>query len=181
MIENGTQKKIIAIIGLMGAGKTTVGTKLANKIGAYFVDSDQEIEDLEQKSISEIFITKGEKYFREAEKKVIKEIIDRDEEMVLSLGGGAFIDETTRDCLKQKAIIIWLDTDINVILKRIGKKKNRPLLSNGNKREILEELSRKRIPIYKQADLHIDSSHNSQDCLIDKIINEINKIKDINE
>lgn len=174
-VNDSNNKKIIAITGLMAAGKTTLGYKLANKLGIYFVDSDQEIEDQEKKSTSEIFATKGEKYFRQLEQNVIKEIVDRDEELVLSLGGGAFIAEETRNILRQKAITIWLNTDIEVIIKRVGAKKNRPILNNGNKRLILEDLARKRNHFYKQADIHINPGKNSRELIIEKIIFELNK------
>lgn len=124
-----SKKKIIAIVGLMGAGKTTVGTRLAQILKYYFIDSDQEIEDCEHRSIADIFAQNGEKYFREIEGKTIREIINRDEEMVLSLGGGAFVNPETRKILKQKSIIIWLHASIEETLKRIGSKSNRPLLN----------------------------------------------------
>jgi shikimate kinase len=175
--DNINDKKIIAITGLMGAGKTTLGSRLANKIGIYFVDTDQEIEDLEKKSTGEIFLTSGEKYFRDLEKKIIKEIVNRDEELVLSLGGGAFIDEETRQILKQKAITIWLNTDIEIILKRIGAKKTRPILNNGNKRVILGDLAKNRNPLYSQSDIHISSNQNNRDAILEIIISELNKLK----
>ena len=112
-------KKIIAIIGLMGVGKTTIGKKLASKMGYYFIDLDQEIEDRQKKTISEIFRDDGEKYFRDIEEKLIEEILFRDENIVLSLGGGAFINDNARKLLKEKAITIWLDAAIDEILYRV--------------------------------------------------------------
>ncbi len=167
-------KNIIAIIGLMGVGKTTLGLKLADKLGYYFIDSDQEIEDREQKSINEIFAKNGEKYFREVEKNIIKEIVLRDEKIVLSLGGGAFINEEVRKILKEKSNIIWLHSTIDNILYRIGGKTNRPLLNKQtNKRKALEELARKRYPIYKEADFSFDTGEESQEVVIGKIIKQI--------
>lgn len=163
-------KKIIAILGLMGVGKTTLGSKLAEKLGYYFVDSDREIEDREQKSISEIFAQSGEKYFRDVERKIIAEIVARDEPMVLSLGGGAFIDEFTRKLLLEKTTTIWLHASIDVILHRVGNKTNRPLLNNANRRQVLEDLAAQRYPIYKLADIEIDTSGGSYDVLINKIL-----------
>ena len=128
-----SKKKIIAIVGLMGAGKTTVGTRLAQILKYYFIDSDQEIEDGEHRSIADIFAQNGEKYFREIEGKTIREIINRDEEMVLSLGGGAFVNPETRKILKQKTLIIWLHASIEETLKRVSSKANRPLLNQKNK------------------------------------------------
>ncbi len=165
--------KIIAIIGLMGVGKTTLGAKLADKLGYYFVDSDREIEDCEKKSIAEIFKKNGEKYFREIERKKIREIVLRDENIVLSLGGGAFIDNETRQLLLEKSFVIWLKAPIDVILHRIGNKNNRPLLVGVNRREVLQDLEKKRYPIYQLADLEIDSSSASYDALIEEIIKKL--------
>lgn len=170
-------KKIIAIIGLMGVGKTTIGGKLAEKLKYYFLDCDQEIEDHEGKAIKEIFAQNGEKYFREVEKEIIKKIVSRDEEIVLSLGGGAFMDEETRKILKEKTIIIWLYATIDEILHRVGNKNNRPLLNQKNKREVLEELAAKRYPIYAEADLKFDTSDENHDTLINKIIRKITDLK----
>ncbi len=154
-------KKIIVLIGLMGVGKTTIGSKLAEKLGFYFIDSDQEIEDQTQESIANIFKIKGEKHFRQIEKKVIKEIIDRDEQIVLSLGGGAFMDDEIRSLIKERAISIWLYADLDVLLCRIANKNTRPLLNNVDKRAVLSELIIKRHPTYKQADIHIDTGRES--------------------
>ena len=173
-IKENRERKIIAIIGLMGVGKTTIGSKLANKLGYYFIDLDQEIEDREGNSISEIFTKKGEKYFRELEKNIIKEIIFRDEKLILSLGGGAFINDEVREFLKEKAITIWLFATIDEILRRVVNKTNRPLLNSGNKRKALEDLAKKRYPIYKEADCKFDTTHENHEVLINKIISEIN-------
>ncbi len=168
-------KKIIAIIGLMGVGKTTLGSKLAEKIGYYFVDSDREIEDFAQKTIAEIFADNGEKHFRMLEVKIIKDIIARDEPMVLSLGGGAYINDEVRFLLQEKALVIWLKAPIDVLLHRIGNKNNRPLLNNVNRRQVLEDLASKRYPIYKLADVEFDTSNGSYDSLIAQIAALIKK------
>lgn len=170
-----TSKKIIALTGLMGSGKTTIGSKLAQKLSYYFIDSDQEIEDQEGCSITDIFSKKGEKYFRQVEQKVIREIIDRDEEIILSLGGGSYINDEIRELLSQKAITIWLSASIDTILHRIGNKKNRPLLGSNNKRRVLEELSAKRNPIYKKADYKFDTTNENHEELVDNIIKTLNQ------
>lgn len=162
-------KKIIALIGLMGVGKSTLGLKLANSLNYYFVDSDQEIEDREKKSINDIFAQNGEKYFREAERKLIEEITSRDENIIISLGGGAFINEASREILQQRALIIWINASVNVILQRIGNKANRPLLNQTDKRKTLEDLARKRFPIYSQSDLKFDTGEESHEVIIQKI------------
>jgi shikimate kinase len=162
-------KKIIALIGLMGVGKSTLGLKLANSLNYYFIDSDQEIEDREKKSINDIFAQNGEKYFREAERKLIEEITSRDENIIISLGGGAFINEASREILQQRALIIWINASVNVILQRIGNKANRPLLNQTDKRKTLEDLARKRFPIYSQSDLKFNTGEESHEVIIQKI------------
>ncbi len=154
----------------MGVGKSTLGAKLAEKLGFYFVDSDEEIEDNQRKTIPEIFAQNGEKHFREVEKNIISEIIKRDEPMVISLGGGAFIDEKTRKNLLEKTFVIWLRAPIDVIMHRIGNKQNRPLLNNSDKRKTLQDLLEVREPIYSLADLEIDACEGNHDFLIEKII-----------
>ncbi len=176
-----SKKRIIAIIGLMGVGKTTLGIKIAKKLQYYFIDLDQEIEDRLHCSISEIFAKKGEKFFRQTESKIIKEIIDRDEDIVLSLGGGAYVDQENREILKQKSIVIWFHADLDEIVFRTAKKNNRPLLNfnnaNKNKRQILQDLLISRKPFYRQCDLDFDTTNNNQDSLINKIVQQINSLK----
>lgn len=167
--------RIIAIVGLMGVGKSTIGKKLAEDLGYYFVDSDQEIEDFTQMSINQIFADKGEDHFRELEKNIIKQIIEREENIVLSLGGGAFENKEMREILLQRSITIWLKAHIDTILFRIGNKSNRPLLNNQNKREVLQDLIIKRYPNFEKADLHIDTSEVNHDEIVMQITKEIKK------
>ncbi len=179
MSKSLRSRKIIAIIGLMGVGKTTLGKKLAEKLGYYFVDSDLEIEDREKKSITQIFAAQGEKYFREVEKKVIEEIVAREEQAILSLGGGAFMNEEIREILQQKAIVIWLEAPLEVILHRLGGKTNRPLLNNKNKREVLEDLASKRYPIYALADFKVETVNGGQELSLNKIVNFIKELENL--
>ncbi len=174
MKNHSPTKKIIAITGLMGVGKTTIGSKLAKKLQYYFIDCDQEIEDREHKSIKEIFAQNGEKYFRGVEKEVIQAITSRDEEIVLSLGGGAFMDDEARKILREKALTIWFHAPIEKILQRIGNKNTRPLLDQKDKRIILEDLAKQRYPIYAEADLKFDTNNENHDAIIAKIIETIN-------
>ncbi|MCE3255715.1 MAG: bifunctional shikimate kinase/3-dehydroquinate synthase [Rickettsiaceae bacterium] len=173
---NLQDKKMIVLTGMMGAGKTVIGSKLASKLGFYFIDSDQEIEDLKQQSISDIFKDKGEKYFREIEKQVVKDVLNRGENIVLSLGGGAFMDEEIRNLIKRNAVSVWLYADLDVLLHRISAKNTRPLLNNMDKRAVLSELMIKRYPTYKEADIHIDTSHDSYEAVIKNLMKKIGEI-----
>lgn len=185
-------KKIIALIGMMGVGKTTIGNKLADKLGYYFIDCDQEIEDFEHCSINDIFANKGEKYFREIEEKIIDEIVHRDEHMVLSLGGGAYVSEQTRKLLQHKAIVIWLHANIDELVIRTANKNNRPLLNKQianqdlktnyrnhnnfkNKRQVLQELTTQRLKFYQQCDFDFDTTNNNQEVIVNKIIQQLKK------
>ena len=167
--------KIISIVGLMGVGKTTLGHKLAKKLQLYFVDSDLEIEERTRLSINKIFTSKGEKFFRQIESEIISELIERDEDMVLSLGGGAFINEQTRQLLLERTLVVWLHAPIEEILYRVSGKISRPLLNGQNRRKILEDLIKKRYPIYKEAHLHFDNSKNSYEEIINQIEARYNK------
>ena len=168
-------KKIITLVGLMGVGKTTLGSKLAEKLGYYFIDSDQEIEDRQKKPIKEIFSEEGEEFFRKIEKKVIEEIVLREERLVFSLGGGAFINDELRKFLKEKTLVIWLDASIDDILARVSGNNNRPLLRAPNKRKTLLDLAKKRAPIYSEAHLKFNSSSEKREAIINKIIKSLEK------
>ncbi len=168
-------KKIIALIGLMGVGKSTLGAKLADNLGYYFIDTDQEIEDREKKLISEIFSEKGEPYFRQIEKNLIKEIVSRDENIVLSLGGGSYINDESRKIIRENCHVFWIYAPIDVIMHRVGNKNNRPLLNNSDKRKVLDNLALKRYPIYKECDLKFDTNAESHETIINKIKNYLSK------
>ena len=165
--------KTIVLLGMMGVGKSSIGAKLAEKLGIYFIDSDQEIEDNQGKSIADIFTQNGEEYFRNIEEKTIKAIINRDEAMVVALGGGSFMNPQIRNLVKEKTISIWLYSDLEVILHRLTGKVNRPLLNSADKRKTLENLIKIRYPIYEQADFKIDSSKENRDLTVENIIKQI--------
>ena len=177
MVENKSDilkprdKKIIALVGMMGVGKSTIGSRLARRLGIYFIDSDQEIEDNEERSISDIFADKGEEYFRKVESDTISKIIARDEPMILSLGGGSLVDLQVKELVKKKCVSVWLDCSIETILERTSGK-GRPLLQSGNKRAILEELLEKRCPIYQQADIKVNTDRENN-VIINNIIEQI--------
>jgi shikimate kinase len=149
--------RTVALVGLMGAGKTSVGRRLAKELRLPFVDADTEIEQAAGQTIEEIFEHHGEAFFRDGERRVIARLLDGPPH-VLATGGGAFMDATTRGLLKERAIAIWIKADIDVLLARVARRNHRPLLKHGDKREILEKLMTERHPLYAEATLTIDSS-----------------------
>lgn len=161
--------KTIVLVGLMGAGKTTVGRRLAKRLGLEFADSDFEIEKAAQMSVGEIFETYGEDYFRAGERRVIARLIGGPSR-VLATGGGAFINDETRALMKTEAITIWLDAELQVLVERTGRRDTRPLLNNGDPEQILKELLQKRGPIYAEADIHIQSSEGPHDEVVEAIV-----------
>ncbi len=147
-------KKIIVLVGIMGAGKTKTGAILARLLGMPFIDSDQEIERIANHNVSEIFAKYGEAEFRRMEKKVMLRLLD-DAPCVLASGGGAFIQDQIRKTIKQKAISVWLHADIDVLVERLSRNKRRPLLQGVDIRRKLEQLLAARAPLYAQADISI--------------------------
>lgn len=148
--------KPVVLVGLMGAGKTAIGRRLAQRLSLPFVDADHEIELAAGCSIEELFTRHGEIAFREGERKVMARLIDQPPH-VLSTGGGAFIDPQTRALVKGRGISVWLRAEIGVLLERVVRRQNRPLLKQGDPREVLERLIAQRYPIYAEADIVIES------------------------
>ncbi|WP_321395777.1 shikimate kinase [Emcibacter sp.] len=165
--------KSLALVGLMGAGKTTVGMRLARRLGIPFVDSDAEIEVAAGHTISEIFEKFGEQNFRDGERKVIDRLISGPN-IVLGTGGGAFMDENTRKTLKAKAITIWLRADIELLVERTSRRNTRPLLKKGNPRQILRDLAAKRYPVYAEADICVESGAGAHEEVVNTIIHRLN-------
>ncbi|MBB4659353.1 shikimate kinase [Parvularcula dongshanensis] len=147
----------IVLVGLMGAGKTTVGRRLAQRLKVSFHDADHEIETAANMRIADIFEIYGEAYFREGERKVIERLLSGPPH-VLATGGGAFMDAETRALVKASATSIWLRADLDLLVKRTALRDTRPLLRQGDPREILSRLLEERGPVYAQADITIDSA-----------------------
>ena len=167
-------KKTIALVGLMGSGKTTVGKRLARRLAVDFVDSDEEIEKAAGYSVSEIFEKFGEEDFRDGERRVISRLIDGDVK-VLGTGGGAFMDAQTRKLLKSDAITIWLKADIKDLVERTGRRDTRPLLRQGNPEQILRDLAQKRYPIYGQANITIETGNGPHEYVVNSLIHALNR------
>src|SRR6202795_2142361 len=162
----------VVLVGMMGAGKTSVGKRLAAKLGLPFVDADAEIEAGAQLSISEIFERFGEAYFREGERKVIARLLNGGP-LVLATGGGAFMNATTRDNIARQGFSIWLKPSFDVLLARVRKKSNRPLLRTANPEETLRRLLKERSPTYALADLTIESVDAAHDYVVDAILGRL--------
>ncbi len=162
-------QKPLVLVGLMGVGKTTVGRRLAKKVGLSFVDVDEEIEAAAQMSVAEIFDRFGEAYFRDGERRVIARLI-KDAPRVIATGGGAFIQDDTRALILEKTHSIWLNADIETLVKRVSNRNHRPLLREGNPSDILQKLAQERTPFYKQAAIHIDSQNTPHSETVDAII-----------
>lgn len=146
----------VVLVGLMGVGKSTVGRKLAAMLGRDFVDADDAIVEAAQRSIPEIFETFGEAHFRDGERRVIARLIDEGHG-VIATGGGAFVDPQTRAGVLEKGIAVWIDCDIDTLVERTSRRANRPLLKQGNPREILARLAAERAPFYAEAPIRIVS------------------------
>ena len=148
--------RTIVLVGMMGAGKTAVGRRLAEALDWPFADADWAIEAAAGTTISNIFEEIGEAAFRQRERQVIARLLHEDRQ-VLALGGGAFIDPDTRTLVKERAISIWLRADLDVLVKRTGRRSDRPLLADGDSQAKLAALLEQRSPIYAEADVTVDS------------------------
>jgi len=161
--------KTLVLVGMMGAGKTSVGRRLANVLGVGFRDADAEIELAAGCSINEIFERFGEPEFRAGERKVIARLLSEPPH-VLATGGGAFTDLETRGRIKESAISIWLKANIELLLERVMRKDTRPLLRNTDSRAALETLLKEREPIYAQADITVESDDGPHDTVVKRIL-----------
>lgn len=159
----------IVLIGLMGAGKTSIGKRLAASLDMPFSDADQEIEQAAGKTINEIFADNGEAYFRDGERRVIARLL-RGGPIVLATGGGAFMNSDTRARIAASGLSIWLRADLDTLMSRVLRRDTRPLLKSGNPRAVMEKLITERYPVYAQADLTIESRDTAHEVIIDEIV-----------
>lgn len=149
-------KKTVALVGMMGAGKTAVGRALAARLQVPFVDSDAEIEKAAAMQISEIFARDGEPFFRNRETEVINRLLEGDH-VILSTGGGAFLSETNRALIAQKGVAVWLKADLDLLWDRVRHKDTRPLLRTDNPYETLRVLMAQREPLYARAGVVVEA------------------------
>ncbi|MFT3811004.1 MAG: shikimate kinase [Micropepsaceae bacterium] len=162
-------ERSIVLVGLMGVGKTTVGRRLAALLHLPFLDADHEIEEAAGCSVTEIFARFGEPAFRDGERRVIARLLEGPRH-VLATGGGAFMDARTREAIKARGISIWLKADIDLLMDRVARKGNRPLLQNPDPRGTMERLVAERYPVYAEADLTVESREGPHDRVVRSIV-----------
>ena len=168
-IEAAISDRTIALVGLMGAGKSTVGKRLADRLNRQFYDSDNEIEKAAGLSSSDIFTLHGEAEFRRGERRVLERLLN-EEPHVLATGGGAYLDPETRDLLREKAVTIWLNADLETLWRRVSRRGHRPLLKAENPKGVLSRLLTERTPIYEQADLVVRSEEGPHKATVESIL-----------
>ena len=161
--------RTIVVVGLMGAGKSKVGRRLALRLGLPFFDSDREIETAAGETIEEIFANRGERVFREGERRVIARLLAQPVH-VQATGGGAFMDPATRELVARRGVSLWLRADLDVLVSRVLRRSNRPLLKQGDPRVILAELIERRYPLYAEADVVVDSGEGSPEATVTRAI-----------
>ena len=159
----------IVLVGLMGAGKTTVGRRLAERLGLPFIDADLEIERAAGKTIPEIFADHGEVYFRDGERRVISRLLDSGPQ-VLATGGGAFMNPETRKLIARRGLSVWLRADLPLLMKRVRRRSNRPLLDTTDPEAVMRQLIDERYPVYAEAAITIDSRDLSHNVIVNDLL-----------
>jgi shikimate kinase len=164
--------KPVVLVGLMGVGKSTIGRRLSAYLHMPFVDADEEIEKAAGCTISEIFARFGEPAFRDGERRVIRRLMDG-RPQVIATGGGAFADAETRELILSHGIAVWLQADIDVLVERTARRNTRPLLQNGDPREVLTQLASVRNPFYAQAPIHVTSGRGPHETTVTEILRRL--------
>ena len=164
----------IALVGLMGVGKSTVGRRLAKRLGLPFVDSDTAIEDASGLTAAEMFERYGEEDYRDGERRLVARLVDG-QVRVIATGGGVFVDPRTRELLNDRAITVWLDAPIDVLADRTSRRDTRPLLRNGDPKATLKRLAEQERPCYSAAHIHVKSGNGAHRDVVDSILRELEK------
>lgn len=174
-VRQALGQRTLVLVGLMGCGKSSIGKRLASRLGLHFIDADEEIERVAQKSISEIFADHGEAFFRDREAKVIARLLANGPQ-VLATGGGAFITPETRAKIREAGLSIWLRAELPVLMRRVGKRDTRPLLKCGDPEQTMKNLMATRYPIYAEADLTVESRDIPHDTIVSEIITALSRL-----
>lgn len=161
-------ERSVVLVGLMGCGKSAIGRRLAAKLALPFVDADEEIEKAAGKSIEDIFADHGEPYFREGERKVLARLL-RSGPQVLATGGGAFMNAETRESIAASGVSVWLKAELPLLVRRVGKRGNRPLLKAGEPEAVLKGLIETRYPVYATADITVESRDVPHEVIVGEI------------
>ena len=165
-------KRSVVLVGLMGAGKSTIGKRVAQMLGVNFIDADSEIETASRMSIPELFERYGEAEFRDLERRVIRRIL-RTGPKVLATGGGAFMNEQTRKAISRAGISVWLKADLDVLMERVGRKSNRPLLKTADPRATMQDLMDKRYPFYSRSEITIISRDEKKEVMAGEVVDAL--------
>ncbi|WP_296598626.1 shikimate kinase [Phenylobacterium sp.] len=163
------RRRTIALVGLMGVGKSSVGRRLANALGLPFRDADAEVEAAAGRTIPEIFAELGEPAFRDGERRVIGRLLEGPPH-VLATGGGAFMNPETRALIKEHAISVWLKADLDVLARRVGRKDSRPLLTGKDPMDVLKAQAEARYPIYAEADIVVETGDTAHHVTVGQVI-----------
>ena len=161
--------KVVVLVGLMGAGKSTVGRKVATMLGLPFRDADNEIESAARMTVPELFEAYGEAEFRDLERRVILRLLE-DGPMVLATGGGAYMNAETREAIAASGVSVWLNAELDVLMDRVSRRQNRPLLRNDDPRGVMQRLMNERYPVYALADLHVMTRDDKKEVIAGELI-----------
>lgn len=164
----------MVLLGLMGAGKTAIGRRLATRLDIAFVDADEEIELAAGKSISDIFADHGETQFRNGERKVIARLLAGGPQ-VLATGGGAYMNNETRETIECRGISVWLKAELNILMERVSRRDHRPLLKARDPKAVMQRLMDERYPVYAKASITVESRKVPHDMIVDDIIDALAK------
>ncbi len=174
VINDRLGRRSIVLVGLMGAGKTTVGRRLARRLGLPFVDADAEIERAAGKTIPEIFEEDGEAFFRAGEERVIARLLEGGPQ-VLATGGGAWMSAATRARVREKGVSVWLKADLDILMERVSRRPGRPLLKAPNPRKVMQALMETRYPVYAEADVTVESRNVPHQVIVNDIIRAVGR------
>jgi len=163
-------RRHLVLVGLMGAGKSCIGRRLAQRLGRAFVDADSEIEAAAGCSIPEIFERHGEPAFRDGERRVIARLLESETPMVIATGGGAYMDPRTRAAIREAGVAVWLRAELELLLRRTARRDNRPLLQQDDPRRVLTRLIEERHPVYAEAEVTVDSLDGPPEATLERVL-----------